>query len=194
LAHKLEHGPLQLDDAMEIAKQIADALSAAHEKGIIHRDLKPANVKITPNGNVKVLDFGLAKMFSEDSPVSGLSNSPTMMTAGSMAGTILGTASYMSPEQARGKAIDKRTDVWAFGALLYEMLVGRPAFEGDTVMEVLGAIMHKEPDWVRLPPQTPTAVSRVLRRCLTKDSRQRMHDIADVRIEIEVREWALRTR
>jgi len=191
LAHRLAHGRLQPDDAIAIAKQIAEALSAAHEKGIIHRDLKPANVKITPEGTVKVLDFGLAKVFSDERPVASLSNSPTMISAGaSMAGTILGTAAYMSPEQARGKPVDKRTDVWAFGVVLYEMLAGRPPFEGETVTEVLGAIMHKEPDWTRLPGETPAPLVRVLRGCLRKDLRQRTHDINDARIELEAGDLA----
>ena len=188
LAQRLESGRIPIDDSLEVAKQIAEALSAAHEKGVVHRDLKPANVKITPEGKVKVLDFGLAKIFSEETSLSGLSQSPTIVSAASVAGTILGTAPYMSPEQARGKAVDKRTDVWAFGAVLYEMLTGRRAFEGEAATEVLGAIMHREPDWSLLPPDTPANVRRVLRRCLTKDLRQRLHDIADARVEIEAQE------
>src|ERR1051326_178832 len=172
LAQRLERGPLPLDEALEVAKQIAAGIEAAHEKAIVHRDLKPANIKITHAGQVKVLDFGLAKMFTEDTTLSGLSNSPTMVTGGSIAGVILGTAAYMSPEQARGKAVDKRTDIWAFGAVLFEMLSGGQAFEGETVTELLGAVMHKEPDWSKLPRETPSADCRILRRCFARQLRQ----------------------
>jgi len=185
LADRIAHGPIPLDEVLEIAKQIAEALEAAHDRGIIHRDLKPANIKITPEEKVKVLDFGLAKIFAEEVGNSSVSNSPTMMSARSMPGVILGTAAYMSPEQARGKTLDKRTDIWAFGAVLFEMLTGRPAFDGETVTDLLGAVVHKEPDWTRLPGQTPASIRRLLRRCLTKDARQRLHDIADARLEIE---------
>jgi serine/threonine-protein kinase len=143
LAQRLSRGALPLDEALDVATQIANALEAAHEKGIMHRDLKPANIKITPEGKVKVPDFGLAKIFSEESPLSGLSNSPTLVTAGSITGTILGTAAYMSPEQARGRTVDKRADVWAFGAVLFEMLVGGQVFEGETATELLGATCTK---------------------------------------------------
>jgi serine/threonine protein kinase len=185
LANRLHRGPIPLDDALRIAARIADALEAAHEKGIIHRDLKPANIKITPDDKVKVLDFGLAKIFRDDALNPARSNSPTIMSGASIPGMILGTAAYMSPEQARGKTVDKRTDVWAFGAVLFEMLTGRPVFEGETLTDVLGAIVHKEPDWEKLPGGLPSSILRVLRRCLAKDIHQRLHDIADARLEIE---------
>jgi serine/threonine protein kinase len=185
LADRLRRGPIPVENALKIAQMIAEALEAAHEKGIVHRDLKPANVKMTPEEKVKVLDFGLAKIFTEEVANPSISDSPTMMSGRSMPGLILGTAAYMSPEQARGKTLDKRTDIWAFGAVLFEMLTGRPAFDGETVTDLLGAVVHKEPDWFRLPAQTPASIRRLLRRCLAKDARQRLHDIADARLEIE---------
>jgi Tol biopolymer transport system component len=184
LADRLRDGALALDEALPFARQIAEALEMAHGQGIVHRDLKPANIKITADGRVKVLDFGLAKVFGEAATDLSLSNSPTVMTA-SVPGTILGTAAYMSPEQARGKDVDKRADVWAFGAVLYEMLTGRQAFGGETATDILGAVVHKEPEWTRLPTPAPAALQRLLRRCLAKDPRQRLHDIADARLEIE---------
>jgi serine/threonine protein kinase len=184
LADRINAGAIPADEALPIARQIAEALEAAHAKDVLHRDLKPANIKITPDGNVKVLDFGLAKILDPSPPADVLSHSPTMMSA-TGGGVILGTAAYMSPEQARGKALDKRTDVWSFGAMLFEMLAGKPAFTGETVTDVLGAIVHKDPDWEQLPPETPHAIRRLLRRCLARDARQRLHDIADARIEIE---------
>ncbi len=185
LADRIEGGAVPVDEGIEIARQIAEALEAAHEKGVLHRDLKPANIKITPDGKVKVLDFGLAKVFTEEPLLPMVSNSPTMMSVASIPGVILGTAAYMSPEQSRGKQLDARTDVWAFGVLLFEMLTGGRAFAGETTTDILAAIVHEEPEWERLPAETPQAVRRLLRRCLAKDVRHRLHAIADARLEIE---------
>ncbi len=171
LADRLRNGRIPLEDALPIAKQIAEALEAAHDKGIIHRDLKPANIKITPDSKVKVLDFGLAKIFSDDRTDAALSQSPTLLSAASTPGMILGTAACMSPEQARGKTVDKRTDIWAFGIVLFEMLTGAAAFEGDTVTDVLGAILHKEPEWTIPPLETVADTWWLLLRCLAKYSR-----------------------
>ncbi len=184
LAEKLLRGRLPVEEALAICRQVAEALEAAHEKGIIHRDLKPANIKITPEGLVKVLDFGLAKNEIAESSQS-LSDSPTASLGGTSAGIVLGTASYMSPEQARGKPVDKRTDIWSFGCVLYETLTGRRAFPGETTTDIVAAIIEREPDWSALPPQTPDSVRRLLRRCLQKDRKRRIHDIADARLEIE---------
>ena len=177
--------PLPAEEALKIAVQIAEALEAAHEKGIIHRDLKPANVKVSPEGKVKVLDFGLAKAFAEDTETSDPVNSPTLSQAATMHGVILGTAAYMSPEQARGKAVDKRTDIWAFGCVLYELLCGHAAFEGEDVTEILAAVVKTEPEWSKVPANTPPAICVLLRRCLRKDRRQRLQDATGVRIEID---------
>jgi len=185
LADRLRSGPIPLEEALPIALQIADALEAAHDKGIIHRDLKPANVKVTADGKVKVLDFGLAKALVESAAVPDLAASPTISEMVSKTGIILGTAAYMSPEQARGKPLDKRTDVWSFGCLLYEMLAGNMAFRGDTVSDSIAYILGREPDWNALPERTSPGVHRALRRCLQKDPQRRLRDIADVRLELE---------
>jgi eukaryotic-like serine/threonine-protein kinase len=185
LAERLgRSGPMPLDETLKIARQIAEALEAAHDKSIVHRDLKPANVAITRDGLVKVLDFGLAKIGSNET-ASDFTRSPTITVMGTGEGFILGSAESMSPEQARGKVVDKRTDIWAFGCLLYEMLTGRKAFGGDTISDTIAAILGREPDWSALPPATPPAIRRLLGRCLEKQLSRRLHDIADARIEID---------
>jgi serine/threonine protein kinase len=176
---------LPVDDVVRIASQVIEALEAAHERGIVHRDLKPANIKITPEGRVKVLDFGLARAMSGTGSGPQIADSPTVTVGGTQDGVLLGTAPYMSPEQARGRTVDKRTDIWAFGCVLYEMLTGTPAFVGDGVAEVLANVIKTEPEWNALPADTPAALRLCLRRCLQKDLRQRFHDIADVRLAIE---------
>ncbi|HEY8234182.1 MAG TPA: protein kinase [Vicinamibacteria bacterium] len=188
LSERLKQGPIPLDEALPIARQIAEALEEAHERGIVHRDLKPANVKVTPDGKVKVLDFGLAKAWGGE-PGAGsapdLSASPTLAHTGTAAGVILGTAAYMSPEQARGKPVDKRSDIWAFGALLHEMLTGRQLFAGETVSDVLAAVLTREPDWGALPAATPASLRVLLRRCLERDPKQRLRDIGEARVALQ---------
>jgi len=188
LSQRLKGGAIPLDEALVIAKQIAEALEEAHERGIVHRDLKPANVKVTPDGKVKVLDFGLAKAMEADAGTtsgSDLAHSPTMTRHATEAGIILGTAAYMSPEQARGKRIDKRSDIWSFGVVLYEMLTGRRLFTGETSSDILAAVLTRDPDWGTLPPQTPARIRELLRRCLERNPKQRLHDIADARLELD---------
>ncbi|MFN2387394.1 MAG: protein kinase [Thermoanaerobaculia bacterium] len=184
LAERIAAGPLPLDEAVGVCRQIARAVEAAHQNGVLHRDLKPANIKITPDGTVKVLDFGLAKAFSAEGSW-GVSHSPTITTGGTRDGVLLGTAAYMSPEQARGKPLDARSDVWSFGCVLYEALTGERAFPGDTVPDILAAVIHREPDWARLPAGTSLGVRRLLERCLRKDRDRRLHAIADARLELE---------
>ena len=183
LADRIAQGPISLDDACTIAGQIAAALEGAHQRGIVHRDLKPANVKIRPDGTVKVLDFGLAKATEKDGRIQ--SRAPTLSAGGTADGVILGTTSYMAPEQARGRVVDKRADIWAFGCVLYEMLTGQPVFAGETVSDTIAAILTREPAWKHIPPGTPAGIRRLLRRCLEKDLGRRLHDIADARLEID---------
>ena len=187
LADRIAQGAIPVDEALPISKQIAEALEAAHEQGIIHRDLKPANIKLRPDGTVKVLDFGLAKAMEQPGASSpSVSQSPTITTpAMTQMGMILGTAAYMSPEQAKGRAADKRSDVWAFGAVLYEMLTGRRAFEGDDVSDTMAAVLKMEPSWDVLPANLSPVISTYLRRCLHKDPKQRIHDVADLRLALE---------
>jgi len=191
LADRIARGPIPIDEALPLAKQIAEALEAAHEQGIIHRDLKPANIKVRPDGSVKVLDFGLAKLgeavVGGPQSVAGLSLSPTITSPALMTGVglLLGTAAYMSPEQAKGKSADKRADIWAFGCVLFEMLAGRRAFDGESVAETLGAVIHKEPDWAALPAGMPYAIALVLRRCLAKSTRERARDMGDVALDLQ---------
>jgi serine/threonine-protein kinase len=185
LADRIAKGPIPLDEALPIAKQIAEALEAAHEQGIIHRDLKPANIKGRPDGTVKVLDFGLAKAFDPvASNVGNATMSPTLSMHATQAGIILGTAAYMSPEQARGKSVDKRADIWAFGCVVFEMVTGRRAFDGDDVSTMLAAVLKTDPDWQLLPPDTPPGFRRLLVRCLDKDPKDRVQAMGDARIEI----------
>jgi serine/threonine protein kinase/Tol biopolymer transport system component len=185
LAERLQRGPLPIAEALRIAGQIADALEAAHERGVVHRDLKAQNIKVKPDGTVKVLDFGLAKAAMAAPNDAAASPTPTAPIDGTREGVILGTPSYMSPEQCRGHAVDKRTDIWAFGCVLYEMLTGRSLFAGETISDTLAAVLTQEPDWQALPADTPPGIRSLLRRCLKKDPVDRLHDIADARIEIQ---------
>ena len=184
LADRISKGPIPLDEALPIAKQIAEALEAAHEAGVIHRDLKPANIKVREDGTVKVLDFGLAKAL-DPSPASDPSESPTLTAAATQMGVIMGTAAYMSPEQARGETVDKRADIWAFGCVLYEMLTGGRSFEGRTVSDTLASVLARDPDLDALPTNTPPAVHRLLRRCFEKDPKKRLRDVAEGMLQLE---------
>src|SRR3972149_6756343 len=174
LAERIARGPLPISEALAIAQQIAEALEAAHDKGGIHRDLTPANIKVDAEGNVKVLDFGLAKAFAKEVPESELSQSPTLSRDATRVGVILGTAAYMSPEQAKGKAVDKRTDIFSFGIVLYEMLTGKRAFLGEDVSDVLASIIKSEPNWKVLPADLDPRVQNLLVRCLRKDRKTRL--------------------
>ena len=187
LADLIAQGPLPLDDALSIARQIADALEAAHERDVIHRDLKPANVKVRRDGTVKVLDFGLAKTLDDGTTASSSPPQTAQITTPAMteAGMILGTAAYMSPEQSRGGVVDRRSDVWAFGCVFYEMLTGRRAFEGEDLSDTLVAVRKADPTWSALPPATPDPIRRLLRRCLAKDRKARLPDIGSARLDID---------
>jgi serine/threonine-protein kinase len=185
LADRIALGPIPVEDALPIIRQITEALEYAHERGIVHRDLKPANIKLKADGTVKVLDFGLAKALADDSISTDISSSPTLTAAATKAGLILGTAAYMSPEQARGKTVDRRADIWSFGAVVFEMLTAQSAFKGDTVSDTLAAVIRGEPDWSLLPARVPNQIQQLIRRCLDKDARQRLQSIGEARIAIE---------
>jgi serine/threonine-protein kinase len=184
-AERISQGRISLEEVLTFAKQIADGLEYAHERGIIHRDLKPSNVKLTPDSQVKLLDFGLAKALEGETTEPELQDSPTLSAAATRTGVLLGTAAYMSPEQARGKRVDRRADIWAFGCMLYEMLAGRAAFTGETTSDILASVIRAEPDWSSLPGSVPPRIHELLRRCLQKDAKQRLRDIGDARIIIE---------
>ena len=185
LADRIRQGPIPIDEALRSAKQITEALEYAHDHGIIHRDLKPANVKVTSGDAVKVLDFGLAKVLAGDAASIDILTSPTISDMATQPGVLLGTAAYMSPEQAKAKPVDRRADIWAFGCVLYEMLTGKMAFRGETVTDTLAAVIRAEPDWSQLPAATPIRIRLLLRRCLQKDPKQRLQAAGDARIAID---------
>jgi Tol biopolymer transport system component len=185
LANRIKDGAVPVAEALPIAKQIAEALEYAHEQGVMHRDLKPSNIMLKPEGTVKVLDFGLAKAFNEDARSPVTSNSPTLSLSATQAGVVLGTAAYMLPEQAKGKELDRRADIWSFGVVVYEILTGRQAFKGETVSETMAFVMTQEPDWEALPDKTPFRLRQLLMRCLVKEPRSRLRDIGEVRLVIE---------
>jgi len=185
LQERVVKGPLPVEEALKVCRQIAEGVEAAHEKGVIHRDLKPANVKVTPEGKVKILDFGLAKAFEDEIPATDISQSPTLTEEMTRAGVILGTAAYMSPEQAKGKPVDKRADIFAFGAILYELLTGKRAFEGETISETIAKVLEAEPNWVALPDTTPWRIKELLQDCLQKELDNRVHDVSQLRIQIK---------
>jgi serine/threonine-protein kinase len=186
LAERIARGPIPIEESLTIARQVVDALESAHDRGVVHRDLKPANIKITPAGIAKILDFGLAAMSQDSGPQNvNVTNSPTLTMAATRAGVIMGTAAYMSPEQATGQTADKRADIWAFGVVLWEMLTGKPAFEGETLSHTLAFVITKEPDWRALPERTPRPIQKLLQRCLEKDRKRRLQAIGDTRFELE---------
>ena len=185
LADRLKRGAIPVEETLKLALQITEALEAAHEKGVIHRDLKPANIKVTPDGKIKVLDFGLAKAFMGDGSDVNLSQSPTLSIVATQQGVILGTAAYMSPEQARGESTDQRADVWAFGVVLFEMLTGRVTFDGKTISDTLASLLKLDPEWKSLPPNLHPRLRLLLERCVAKESKDRYHGIADARVDIQ---------
>src|SRR5579864_2789698 len=185
LGQRIAAGAMSCEEALPITKQIAEALEYAHERGIIHRDLKPANIKLTGDGQVKLLDFGLAKALEGESSAEDSQNSPTLTAAATRAGVLLGTAAYMSPEQARGKHVDRRADIWAFGCVLYEMLTGRKVYSGETTSDILAGVIRAEPDWAAMPATVPRRIGDLVRRCLQKDPKQRLRDIGEARIALD---------
>src|ERR1700728_2772853 len=185
LADRIKPGPIPVEESLRIAKRICEALEYSHERGIIHRDLKPANVKVTADDAVKVLDFGLAKAVEGDAAAADIATSPTVTRMATMQGVLLGTAAYMSPEQAKGKTVDRRADIWAFGCVLYEMLTGKMAFRGDSTTDTLASVIRTDPDWSLLPAATPQQVRLLMRRCLQKEPKQRLQAIGEARIALD---------